>query len=58
MHVRVHAPVLINCLYRSKGRFTRPSLLTRKSTLVLIVGVSYMWKKAKCVASHSQRRLR
>ena len=32
---------LISLLYSNKRRFTRPSLLTRKNTLVLKVGVSY-----------------
>ena len=31
----------IVCLYSSKRRFNRPSLLTRRSALVIKVGVSY-----------------
>ena len=45
-------------LYSNKRRFTRASLLTRWSSLVLKVGVSYGWKMTKCVASYSQRILR
>ena len=45
-------------LYSSERRFTRSSLPTRWSTLVLKVGVSCGWKMTKCVASYSQRRLR
>ena len=31
-------------LYSSKRRFSCPSLLTRRSALVLKVGVSYLWR--------------
>ena len=34
----------ISCLYSSKRRFIRPSLLIRWSALVLKVGVSSRWK--------------
>ena len=47
----------ISHLYSSKRRFSRPSLLTRRSASVFKVGVSYESKIAKCVASYSQRRL-
>ena len=48
----------ISHLYSSKRHFTHPSLLTRQSTSILKVGVSYESKVVKCVASYSQRRLR
>ena len=35
---------IISHLYSSKRRFTHPPLLTRRSALVLKVGVSYGWK--------------
>ena len=35
---------LYSHLYSSKRRFTRPSLLTRWSALVLKMGVLYGWK--------------
>ena len=34
----------ISHLYSSKKRFSRPSLVTRWSTLVLKVGVSFGWR--------------
>ena len=48
----------ISRLYSYKRRFIRPSLLTRRSPLVLKVGMSYGWKMMKCVASYRQIRLR
>ena len=39
----------ISHLYSSKRHFTRPPLLTRRSALVLKVGVSYGWKITKRV---------
>ena len=55
--VKGKAVLAIN-IRSSKRCFTRPSSLTRRSTLVLKVGVSIRWKMAICVASYSQRRLR
>ena len=43
---------------KAKVRFNHPPLLTRRSTSVLKVGVSYVWKMEKCITSYSQRRLR
>ena len=37
----------------AKDAFIRPSLLTRRSALVLKVGVSYRWKMTKWVTSYS-----
>ena len=34
------------------------SLLARQNASVLKVGVRYVWKMAKCVASYSQKRLK
>ena len=48
----------ISHLYCSKRHFTPPSLLTRRNASVLKVGVLYVWKMMKCVASYSLRRLR
>ena len=48
----------ISRLCNSERRFTRPSLLIRRSTLVLKVGVLYGGQMVKYVASYSQRRLR
>ena len=48
--------VLAVYTYNSKRRFTRSSLLKRRSALVLKVGVSYGLKTMKCVVSYSQRR--
>ena len=45
-------------VYNSNRCFTRPSLLTRGSTLVLNVGMSQGWKMTKCAVSYSQRRVR
>ena len=51
-------PSKTNCispLYSRKRRFSRPTLVKRS---VLKVGVLYVWKMKKFVASYSQRRLR
>ena len=48
----------ILAVYIATRRFSRPSLLTRRSASVLKVGVLYELKIAKFVASYRQRRLR
>ena len=41
-------------VYSSKTRNSRPTLPTIRSAAVLKVGVSYVWKMTKFVASYSQ----